>query len=303
MDTKDLKWFQEICNCKSITRAASNLYISPQGLSKGMKNLEHELGVPLFIRTPNGVELTRYGEYLYEKSALLLKELNQLTKDLDRMKQMEHGYLRLCSAYGILRILSPDYILQFEEKYPNMSIDYTEYPDCYVDDEMERGAFDVAFHVDGTEMEGFQSIPMFSSPISLLVYEGHPLAAKKTVRAKDLEGEPIIIESKAFQIHRIFQEMCGCHGVQPNIIFSTSGFSLCYKLCEQKRGISVVVDRIGRDMETAHVKRIPFEDPLTWNVSLIYRKEFEQNELIRLFKNYTQEYLKKNADADIVVKV
>lgn len=44
-----------------------------------------------------------------------------------------------------------------------------EYPDCHVDDEMERGNFDVGFHVEGTELESFHSIPMFSSPIRMLL--------------------------------------------------------------------------------------------------------------------------------------
>lgn len=292
MNTKDLRWFQEICRCKSITKAAANLYISPQGLSKGIRTLEHELGVELFLRTPNGVELTRYGEYLYEKSESLLKEFNLLTAELERMKQMENGYLRLCSAYGILRILSPDFILQFEKTHPGMGVDYMEYPDCHVDDEMERGNFDVGFHVDGAEMEGFHSIPMFSSPISLLVYEGHPLAGREFVRAEDLDGEPMVIESRAFQIHRMFQELCMEKGVRPNIIFNTSGFSLCHKLCAQKKALSVVVDRISQDMGNSLLRKIPFEHPLEWSVSMIYKKEIEHNRLIRVFREYTMDYLK-----------
>ncbi len=61
---------------------------------------------------------TQYGKYLYEKSEVLLKELQLLTTELEHMKQMENGFLRLCSAYGILRILSPDFILQFEKNIP-----------------------------------------------------------------------------------------------------------------------------------------------------------------------------------------
>lgn len=294
MNTKDLRWFQEVCRCKSITKAASSLYISPQGLSKGIKNLEYELGVSLFIRTPNGVELTPYGRYLYEKSSVLLKELDQLTSDLERMKQMENGCLRLCSAYGILRILTPDFLFRYEEKHPGTSIDYMEYPDCHVDDEMERGSFDVAFHVDGAEMEGFRSVPLFSSGISLLVYDGHPLAQKSCVSAGDLEGEPIIIESRAFRIHQMFRDLCAAEGVQPNIIFNTSGFSLCHKLCRQKRGLSVVVDQISQDMAGMGLKKIPFRQPMTWQVSMIYKEEFEQNELVRSFRDYTLEYVKNN---------
>lgn len=294
MNAKDLKWFQEVCRCKSMTKAAANLYISPQGLSKGIKNLEYELGVDLFVRTPNGVEITKYGMYLHEKSAVLLQELNQLAVELERMKQMENGFLRLCSAYGILRILSPDFIHQFEETYPGMGIDYMEYPDCHVDDEMERGNFDVGFHIEGTKMDGFCSVPMFCSPISLLVYEEHPLAKRDFVKVEELDGEPMIIESRVFQIHRMFRKLCESKGVKPNIIFNTSGFSLCHKLCLQKKGLSIVVDRISQDMDHAQLRKIPFETPLQWSAAMIYKKEFRKNSLIRTFHEYTLDYLKKN---------
>lgn len=89
-----------------------------------------------------------------------------------------------------------------------MGIDYVEYPDCHVGDEMERGNFDVGFRIEGPK----------------------------------LDGEPMIIESRAFQIHQMFRKLCMSKGVKPDIIFNTSGFSLCHKLCRQKKGLSIVVD-------------------------------------------------------------
>lgn len=81
-------------------------------------------------------------------------------------------------------------------------------------------------------------------------------------------------------------------GVRPNIIFNTSGFSLCHKLCAQKKALSVVVDRISQDMGNSLLRKIPFEHPLEWSVSMIYKKEFEHNRLIRVFREYTMDYLK-----------
>ena len=66
------------------------------------------------------------------------------------------------------------FIHLFEERHPGMGIDYVEYPDCHVDDEMERGNFDVGFRIEGPK----------------------------------LDGEPMIIESRAFQIHQMFRKLC-----------------------------------------------------------------------------------------------
>ena len=118
MNIKDLKWFQEICRLKSITKAAANLYITPQGLSKSIKNLENELGVELLQRTPNGITLTPFGDKLYEKSSVLIKDHEDMLYEMEMLKQQESGLIRLCSAYGVFRILGIDFVLNFEGEIP-----------------------------------------------------------------------------------------------------------------------------------------------------------------------------------------
>jgi DNA-binding transcriptional LysR family regulator len=61
MDTSDMKCFSVLCSCKSVSRAAENLFMSQQGVSNLLQRLEKELGVELFKRTRNGLELTKYG--------------------------------------------------------------------------------------------------------------------------------------------------------------------------------------------------------------------------------------------------
>ena len=48
------------------------------------------------------------------------------------------------------------------------------------------------------------------------------------------------------------------------------------------------------DMSGMGLKKIPFRQPMTWQVSMIYKEEFEQNELVRSFRDYTLEYVKNN---------
>lgn len=294
MNTKELRWFREVVTCKSISGAAERLYVSQQGLSKAIKSLEQKLSVPLLIRTPNGVEPTPYGKFLYDRSARLLLEWDAITMEMERMSQMERGFLRLCSAYGILRILSPDFILDFQKQFPEVNIEYIEFPDLQVDSELEHGNCDVAFHVAGEVNEAFYRVPMFSSNISLLIYEDHPLADLNIISFADLRNELFIIESRAFQINGMFRRKCNEAGFEPNVIFQTSGFGLCHKLCQQKRGLSVVVDRISQDMTGTGLKKIPFEEPMEWKVEMICRKEFADNNMIQLFKKYTMDYIENN---------
>lgn len=293
MNSKELKWFREICATKSITKAATNLYITPQGLSKGMKNLENELGVKLFVRTPNGITLTPYGEKLYEKSEVLLKDYEDILYEMEMLKQQEGGLLRICSAYGIFRILGIDFVLEYEKRNPGVSLDYMEFPDIHIDREIAAGYFDVGFAIGPVENEDLEQIPLFKSAVSLLVYEGHPLFERESVCFADLKDESFVLESRGFKIHELVRKSCQKEGFEPNIIFNTSGFSLCHKLAAQHRGISIVVDLISTDMIQKGLKRIPIRDSFDWNVLMIYQKRFANYKQIVAWKKYTMEWVKK----------
>lgn len=294
MRQKEIYWFKEVCRQKSITKAAANLFITPQGLSKGMKNLENELNVILFERTPNGVELTRYGEMLSKHADQILKDYEELLQDIDLLRQQERGLLRVCSSYGIFRILGVDFILNFKEKYPEIELDYAEFPDVYVDTEIMQRHYDIGFSIapvsDDPDLEVY---PMFSSEISVLVYEGHPFCKRSSIRFADLKGEKLIIESGVFKIHHLIEKKCEENGFQANVIYNTSGFSLCHKLTQQKRGISIIVNRISEDMIKDGLVKIPIEDGFKWEAVMICKTEFGNQELVRKWKKYTRRFLEE----------
>ena len=66
MNTRDMDCFCTITREKSITKASKVLYMSPQGLSKIVKNIENELDAKLMIRTTSGIELTESGRCFYD---------------------------------------------------------------------------------------------------------------------------------------------------------------------------------------------------------------------------------------------
>lgn len=84
MDIQELAYFRIVCEQKSITRAARYLYMSQQGLSKIIKNIENELNATLLIRKPSGIELTQADAYLYAKLPGLLHDYESLQEYPDR---------------------------------------------------------------------------------------------------------------------------------------------------------------------------------------------------------------------------
>jgi DNA-binding transcriptional LysR family regulator len=115
-----------------MTKAARVLYQSPQGLSRMVKSLEEELDTVLLYRSATGVDLTESGEYLLNYAEKVLKEHKKLQRELELLRENQMGEVNLLSAYGILRLVKPESLLEFQKENPEIRIRYHEYPDFLV---------------------------------------------------------------------------------------------------------------------------------------------------------------------------
>ena len=188
MDLKELEYFKIVCEQKSITKAAHALYMTPQGLSRIIKNVENEMGATLLNRTASGISLTRSGEYLYEHLKDFIGPYRMVCSEIRCMEQQEKHEIDLLSAYGILRLVTPECIADFKEKYPQISLHYREYPDHQVESRFLAGEGNVAFTVGNHSLKYMEATFMEKFEIKLLVNQAHPLSTKEKVTIKDLEG-------------------------------------------------------------------------------------------------------------------
>lgn len=300
MDIHDLKIFLTIAQEGSVSKASKILYMTPQGTSKVLKNLEIEMGCQLFIRDKSGMKLTESGEKFREYALKDVDDYYQVKKDILHIEQRQKKVVDLLSAYGILRLLTPDCLVAFREKYPDIEFHYREYPDLPVEQLFAGKEGNVAFSIGDFDEHLYQVVPLETFPIKLLVNEKHPLAQKESVTIEDLQGEPMFIESSQFHIYHLIVEKCEKAGFEPDIIFQTSGFSLCHKMVKANKGISVTVDFIYDDMREDGMKLIPFSDGrYEWKACMITRRDEEENEGVQCFRKHVQEWLQKIRSGEI----
>ena len=296
MTIKDLENFRTVCEERSITKAARLLYITPQGLSKSIKNLESEWHTQLLNRTTQGITLTETGEYLYQHLPEFLDSYYNIYTNVQKIQQTQNREIDLLSAYGILRLVSPECITDFRTKHPEITLRYREYPDKQVERLFREKEGNVAFTIGPSEPDDFtefHAIKLESFPIKLLVNRSHPLSQKQYVEITDLKNEPLYLESSDFYIHHLIVEKCKLAGFTPNIIFETSGFSLCHKMVRKNKGISVVVDFVFDDMGDDSMTLIPFCDGnYEWTTYMLTRKEKDISPDILLFQKHVVKWMK-----------
>ncbi len=294
MNTRDFTVFIVVAETKNLTKASKLLYMTPQGVSKVIKTLETEFDCELFVRTGNGMELSECGRYFLEYAMKFQEEYHDMRNKILHVKQKERGVVDLLSAYGILRLVTPECLLDFKNKYPEIEFHYRECPDKQVERWFQAGEGNVAFSLAPCDEDLYDVLELESFPIKLVVNEKHPLSKKKLVTIRDLKGEPLYIESRQFKIHDKIVNKCREVGFEPNIMFESSGFSLCHKMVKENKGISVSVDFISDDMrrEDDGMVLIPFSDDIyEWKICMLTRKGDVPGNGVDLFQKHIKYWM------------
>lgn len=117
------KIFLAVAECKSISKAASRLYISQPAVSIAIRKLEENLNATLFIRKSKGVELTENGRKLYDSAK---RALNMLLDTEDRLRfHQSTGYLRIAASNVLCKHFLMPYLKEFTSLYPNTDVSIT----------------------------------------------------------------------------------------------------------------------------------------------------------------------------------
>ena len=114
--------FYFVAKYQSFTKAASILLSNEPNISRSIRNLEHEFGVSLFIRSNRGVTLTPEGQKLYTRVAAAHHQLSSAEAELADAKSLTSGTITLGVSEAALQILLLPKLREFHHKFPEIKI-------------------------------------------------------------------------------------------------------------------------------------------------------------------------------------
>src|SRR5262245_10752648 len=120
---RDLHVLQAVAQAGSMSKAANQLAISVQVVSKAIADLEHTVGVRLLDRIPQGVEPTAYGRALMHRSVIAFEELRQGIKDIEHLSDPTAGEVRIGSTEALAASFISAVIDRLSRRYPRISFD------------------------------------------------------------------------------------------------------------------------------------------------------------------------------------
>ncbi|WP_409299739.1 LysR family transcriptional regulator [Peribacillus sp. SCS-155] len=272
MELRQLRYFIEAAEQKNITKAAQNLHISQPALSKMLKSLEEELGMPLVQRSIKSSEITDAGEIVAEYSKKILGLVDEMKTTLNDMTDLLRGEINIGLPPIIGSLFFPKIMAVFHRDYPNIKINITEYGAARVVRSVEQGEFELGVAVLPLEESEFNIYPIVKEELRLVVPGQHQLSGRKEVHLKELSQEEFIFYSEEFALYDIIREKCIAEGFEPKILFKSSQWDFMTEMVAANLGITILPESICNRLEEKNVSIINLKPVSPWHLALITKK-------------------------------
>ena len=244
MDFHHLKYFVEVAEQKSFSKAARNLHISQSAISRTIRALEDELGVVLFIRNAKSVELTDGGTIFLTHSKRVVFMFEHLKVDFENEVRLEQGSIRI----GIPPITDAPIFAhllgEFKKAYPQISLELFEQGSKKVELSAQEGLVDIGIICTKANEKEFESFYLTSDPLAVVIPKNNPLADKDSIRLQDLTGQSFVLHKDDFNLHDEIIKACKAAGFTPNIIFETSQRDLMLQTVAAELAIAILPSRL-----------------------------------------------------------
>ena len=158
-----------------------------------MSQLERELGVQLLRRTTRRVEVTEAGELVLARGRRALAEADAVTVDLDALRGLVRGSLRIGGLPPVGYKQSAALIGDFTRAHPGVTVTVRDGTTFALLAQLRDGALDlVSALVDPGGRDGLEGVCLFDTELVVIAAVDHPLARAKHVRVERLAGQALI---------------------------------------------------------------------------------------------------------------
>lgn len=242
------KCFYTVAKEKNISKASEVLFVSQPAVSFEIKELEKELDQTLFVRKSKGVELTAFGNVLYNKICLLMPRFDEVEKLAQNFKKLDDGILRIGANSSNVNQILLEYLCLFVNKYPNVQIYMTRGTSEKLTEQLANNELDMIFVDKTNNMADFEIIKMYDVKYQLI---GNAYYKKKyPSKSLDIQNFPtqdIILPSINNNSRITLNNFFNKNKIEPKPKYELDNYILLYEFVKNGFGVAFVSKEYYKD--------------------------------------------------------
>ncbi len=194
MEFRVLQYFLAVAREQSFTSAADYLHLSQPTLSRQLKDLEEELGKPLFIRSNRGISLTEEGLILRKRAEEMMQLMRQTQDEIAKADETTAGDVYIGAGESTVNRVLARAARKVKERCPGISFHIASGNFEFVTERLNKGLIDFGMVYGEVDSMQFHRLSLpETNRFAVLMREDSPLAQKESISPADLREQPLIV--------------------------------------------------------------------------------------------------------------
>ena len=283
MEMRHLRYFVTLAEYLSFTRAAERVHVTQSTLSHQIRQLEEEVGQPLFERVGRRVVTTEAGELFFAFASRALKEVDQGIAMLQPGGGDLTGQVRIGATHTFNIGLIPECVALFLTRHPTVQIRVEELAAEQIVSRLRAGELDIgiAYRPGGPTDLWFE--PLYNEEMALVVADTHPLAGRKRIRMVELHQQRLVLLPAYFATRTLLDECFLACGAEPVVVAEMSTIAPMLGLVLRMPIAAIVaINAVPKAM--SGLQMIPLESPTPVRTpGILWQREVAQSAPVKSF--------------------
>lgn len=249
MELRHLRYFVAVAETENVSRAALKLHVSQPGLSRQIRDLEGELGFPLFERSAKSVRLTDAGRTFLKEARAVLQHADDAVQAARAIATGRHSELHVGYAPSPTAKILPPTVRAFKAVAPGVRVKLHDLSTEEMLTGLREGTLQIAFLVRPTRamLRGCGFADLVHDPVRLAVPPDHPFARLRSISLTRLAAEPLVALSheEYCEYHELLGAIFAKSKSKPRIVEEHESAASLVSAVEAGTGLAIVLQTLA----------------------------------------------------------
>jgi DNA-binding transcriptional LysR family regulator len=235
-----LRYFVEVALCGSIRGAAERLHVAASAISRHIMIFEEDAGAPLFERHSRGMVMTAAGEVYFRYAQGVLSEGENAQLEIDALKGMRRGHVRVWSIEGIIAGPLFDAISAFRQRYPKITFSIRASDNRTVMEAVRDSETDIGIAFQSSPMVGVKIALRIANPLQAICSPEQKIAQQRSVSLQEIAAYPMAIPDRSFGIRHVLDAACHVNQIQTDCALESNSVEALRAFARSGSGLTIL---------------------------------------------------------------
>ena len=246
-----LRMFVAVVEHQGFSRAAEALHVTQPAVSKAVRELESQLGLPLLERggaRGRGVVLTDHGQSLHRHARAIFALERTAMDDIRERVELRRGALRVGASTTVAGHWLPPHVARFVRRFPGAGFELQVGNTAGIGHAIAEGRIDVAFVEGVVDDPGIVATPWREEPLQVVVAAGATLGAKRRASVAELSRQPWLLREAGSGTRQVARRLLRQRGIRPARLIEVGSNEAIARAAAEGAGVALLPAIVVRDL-------------------------------------------------------